>query len=37
MIVKNGIDICVCNIMDVCDEYGKKWVNWVNYLLENVE
>lgn len=35
--VKNGIDTCVCNIMDACDEHGKKRANWANYLPENVE
>ena len=34
---KNGIDTCVCNIMNACDEHGKARANWTDYLPENVE
>ena len=34
---KNGIDTCVCNIMDACDEHGNARSNWNGYLPENVE
>ena len=35
--VKNGIDTCVCNIMDACDEHGNARANWDGYLPKNVE
>lgn len=34
---KNGIDTCVCNIMDACDELGNTRANWSDSLPENVE
>jgi len=34
---KNGIDTCVCNIMDACDEHGKARASWTEYLPGNVE
>lgn len=34
---KNGIDTCVCNIMDACDESGNARANWDSYLPQNVE